>query len=159
MRTLCNATIAAAALMLYVGMPQSVSAQTFELDDEGFLVVAPDEMAPEEGRRSYNIIGNPSEPGLYVLRIHWAPGTGSRPHTHDQARYIQVISGTWYVQTGEAARVYDPDSTIPVEAGTFIYEPADGIHYDMAKDEPVVVQIWGMGPVGTTSLPEEEAAR
>jgi hypothetical protein len=41
---------------------------------------------------------------------------------------------------------------IPVAAGSFIYEPPDGHHYDMAKDEEVVVEIVGMGPIKTTSL-------
>jgi hypothetical protein len=40
----------------------------------------------------------------------------------------------------------------PVKAGTFIYEPPNGHHYDMAKDEEVIVEIMGMGPVTTTSL-------
>ena len=40
----------------------------------------------------------------------------------------------------------------PVKAGTFIYEPPGGHHYDMAKDEEAVVEIIGMGPVTTTSL-------
>ena len=44
---------------------------------------------------------------------------------------------------------------VPVEEGTFIYEPTNGHHYDMAKDEEVIVQITGMGPVVTTSIPQE----
>jgi hypothetical protein len=28
----------------------------------------------------------------------------------------------------------------------------------MAKDEEVVVEIWGMGPVGSTSIPQPETA-
>jgi quercetin dioxygenase-like cupin family protein len=94
-----------------------------------------------------------------VLQIVWEPGQGSRPHVHNEARLINVLEGTWYVETGEAARTYNPDETTPVTAGTFIYEPANGIHYDMAKDERVVVQIMGIGPVGTSSeLPAPASA-
>jgi hypothetical protein len=32
----------------------------------------------------------------------------------------------------------------PVKAGSLIYEPPNGHHYDMAKDEEVVVEIIGM---------------
>ena len=39
-----------------------------------------------------------------------------------------------------------------VKAGTFIYEPPNGHDYDMAKDEEVIVEIIGIGPVLTTSL-------
>ncbi len=132
------------------------SAQGLQPDAEGFLIAGPDDLRPAEGERSVRIIGNSSEPGLYVLQITWAPGSGSRPHYHDQARYIQVLRGTWWVSTGAASDVYDPDSMIPVEEGSFIYEPPNGHHYDMAKDEEVVVQIWGMGPVSTTRIPDSE---
>jgi quercetin dioxygenase-like cupin family protein len=96
-----------------------------------------------------------------VVQLVWEPGQGSRPHFHDQARLINVLEGTWYVSTGAASDVYDPDSMVPVPAGTFIYEPPNGHHYDMAKDERVVVQIIGIGPVNTTQLPQlvDPAAR
>ena len=68
--------------------------------------------------------------------------------------YINVLKGTWWVSTGPASDVYNPDNMKKVEAGTFIYEPPNGHHYDMAKDEEVVVQISGMGPVITTSIPQ-----
>jgi quercetin dioxygenase-like cupin family protein len=150
------AVVASALAALLVG-PRVACAQTLEPDAEGFLIARPDDLRPPEGSTRINIIGNPSEPGLYVLQITWAPGTGSRPHFHDQARYIQVLKGTWWVSTGSAADVYDPESMTPVEAGTFIYEPPNGHHYDMAKDEEVVVQIWGMGPVTTTSIPQPDS--
>ena len=128
------------------------------VDPEGFLIARPNDLLPPEGERSVRIFGVGGEPGMYVQQLTWAPGTGSRPHYHDQARFIQVLKGTWYVQTGAAADVYDPDNMIPVEAGTFIYEPPNGHHYDMAKDEEVVVMIWGIGPVNTTQIPQPEAA-
>src|SRR5947207_15734308 len=74
------------------------------------------------------------------------------PHYHDQARYITVIKGTWWVSLGAEADVYNPDKMTPVKQGSFIFEPAFGHHYDMAKDEEVIVQIMGPGPVKTTQL-------
>jgi quercetin dioxygenase-like cupin family protein len=129
-------------------------------DREGFVIVTPEALAAARssgGGRTHYLYGHPSQPGLYVLQIVWEPGQGSRPHTHNEARLINVLEGTWYVETGEAARTYNPDETTPVTAGTFIYEPADGIHYDMAKDQRVVVQIMGIGPVGTTQLEPSQA--
>ncbi len=61
----------------------------------------------------------------------------------------KVIGGS---RRGQPLDVYDPDSTTMVEEGAFIYEPPYGHHYDVAKDEEVVVQIMGMGPVETTFL-------
>jgi quercetin dioxygenase-like cupin family protein len=152
--------VAALALMLGVCLagPALTSAQELPRDAEGFLIAGPADLRPAEGERRVSIIGDPSQEGLYVIQLTWAPGSGSRPHYHNQARFIQVLKGTWYVATGAAADVYDPDSMTPVEAGSFIYEPPNGHHYDMAKDEEVVVQIWGMGPVNSTSIPQAETA-
>jgi len=57
------------------------------------------------------LFGDPSKPGLYVARVKWLPGNMSRPHFHPHDRFFAVISGTWWVGTGEK---FDPDSTVPV---------------------------------------------
>jgi quercetin dioxygenase-like cupin family protein len=132
-----------------------VAAQDLVPDPEGFIVASPADLLPPDGARQVRILGNPSEPGLYVIRLTFAPGQGSRPHFHNEARYITVIKGTWWVSTGAHADVYDPDSMQRVEAGSFLYEPPNGHHYDMAKDEEVTVQIMGIGPVGSTSIPQD----
>ena len=141
-------------LVLLVFAVQTASAQHVEPDEHGFIVGQPQDFVNPEGGRSVQIFGDSSKPGLYVIQITWPPGSGSRPHYHNQARFIWVIKGTWYVATGPESDVYAPDSMTPVEAGTFIYEPPNGHHYDMAKDEEVIVQIMGMGPVVTTSIPQ-----
>ena len=143
------------ALAALLFIPGS-SAQDIEPDELGFIIGTPDVLEPPEGSRSVNIYGDPSKPGLYVIRITFAPGTGSRPHYHSTARYITVIKGTWYTSYGPESDIYDPDNMMAVPEGTFIYQPPGGHHYDMAKDEPVTVQIMGMGPVVTTSIPQPE---
>lgn len=145
-------TTAAALFSFAVAEP---AAGQIAPDPEGFIVATPEAMVPERGRQ-INLLGNPREPGLYVIRIIWEPGQGGRPHYHDQARLITVLEGTWYVSTGAASDVYDPDNMRAVPAGTFIYEPPNGHHYDLAKDERVVIQITGMGPVNTTSIPQAD---
>jgi quercetin dioxygenase-like cupin family protein len=131
---------------------QMASSQALKPDAHGFLIATPEDLKPAEGGRSVTIVGDPCKPCIYVTSITWAPRTGCRPHFHDQARYITVLKGTWYVATGPDADVYKPESMTPVKAGTFIYEPPNGHHYDMAKDEEAIVEIIGMGPVKTTSL-------
>jgi quercetin dioxygenase-like cupin family protein len=131
---------------------QTASAQVVPQDEHGFMIATPADQMPGEGSRTVNIFGDPSKPGIYVIQITFPPGRGSRPHFHSTARYITLLKGTWWVSTGPESDVYDPDNMRKVEPGTFIYEPPGGHHYDMAKDEEVVVQIMGMGPVVTTSL-------
>lgn len=139
-----------AALTLGVS---AVWAQIVEPDEHGFMIAGPEDLRPTEGR-SVVLYGNPQEEGLYVIQITWEPGSGSRPHYHDQARYITVLKGHWYVSSGPESDIYDPDNMQRIPPGTFIYQPPYGHHYDMAKDEEVIVQITGMGPVTTTSIPQ-----
>src|SRR5262249_44718933 len=47
------------------------------------------------------LFGDPSKPGPYVVRIKWFPGNMSRPHFHPNDRFFAVLSGTWWMGTGE----------------------------------------------------------
>ena len=96
------------------------------------------------------LAGDPSKPGLYVVLTKWHPHHMSRPHFHPNDRFITVISGTWYVGTGPK---YEPASTTPIPAGSFVTHYGKQIHYDGAKDEEVTLEIVGMGPA--TSTPAE----
>ena len=97
------------------------------------------------------LFGDPGKPGPYVVRLKWLPGNMSRPHFHQNDRHFVVISGTWWLGSGEK---YDPDSTVPVGPGTYVYHKAKGIHYDGAKNEEVIIQVWGIGPDG--NIPAEK---
>lgn len=154
-RTFVGLLLAGLLINIQIINIQTVSAQVVEPDEHDFMIAAPDQLAPEDGSITTVLYGDPDKSGIYVIQITWPPGRGSRPHYHNQARYINVLKGTWYVHTGPESDVYDPDSMTPVTAGTFIYEPPNGHHYDMARDEEVIVQIFGMGPVVTTSIPQE----
>ncbi|MBS0374391.1 MAG: cupin domain-containing protein [Proteobacteria bacterium] len=96
--------------------------------------------------------GDPSAPGKpYVIRVRFAPGAFSRPHFHPEARHIVVLQGTWWVGAGPR---WDPESTTPVPAGSFVVHHARQIHFDGAKDEEVIVQISGIGPDTATAVDE-----
>ena len=56
----------------------------------------------------------------------------SRPHFHPNDRFFVVISGTWWMGTGEK---FDPDATVPAPAGSYKVHYAGTAHYDGAKDE------------------------
>jgi hypothetical protein len=98
------------------------------------------------------LAGDPTKPGLYVELTKWHEGHMSRPHFHPNDRFIYVISGTWWVSTSTK---YDPESAVPVQAGSFVTHFAKQIHYDGAKvgSGDAVLEIVGMGPA--TSTPAE----
>ncbi len=102
----------------------------------------------KSGIKQAILFGDPAKPGWYAILGKWEKGKMSRPHFHAQDRYITVISGTWWLGTGPK---FDPASTKPVPAGTFVTHFARQIHYDGAKDEEVVIQIVGMGPATSTN--------
>ena len=102
------------------------------------------------GSESAVLVGDPSKPGLYVVLQKWLAHNNSRPHFHQSDRFITVISGTWWVNTGAT---YDPTGMKPVPAGSFVTHFGKEVHYDGARDEDCVLQIVGMGPA--TSTPAE----
>jgi hypothetical protein len=95
------------------------------------------------GVESIPLAGDASKPGLYVILVKWSAHHNSRPHFHPNDRFITVLSGTWWVNTG---RNYDPLHMKPVPAGSFVTHYAKEVHYDGAKDGDVVLEIVGMGP-------------
>ena len=97
------------------------------------------------------LFGDPSKPGPYVVRIRWLPGNMSRPHFHANDRFFVVLSGTWWMGTGET---FDRESTVPAPAGSYVIHYGGKVHYDGAKTEETIIQVWGMGPA--TSTPAEK---
>jgi quercetin dioxygenase-like cupin family protein len=106
-----------------------------------------------EGVQFATIAGDPSKPGLYIIRVKFSPGRMTRPHWHPDDRYVVIISGTWYMGEGDS---FDPDKTVPLKPGSYAKHPATVHHYDGAKDEEVIVQIVGYGPSGTTLVHPEQ---
>ncbi len=48
--------------------------------------------------------------GQYFVLIRWHPGYMSAPHWYETDRLCVVLSGTWYVASGED---FAPDATVP----------------------------------------------
>lgn len=95
------------------------------------------------------LFGDPSKPGPYVVRIKWLPGNFSRPHFHNNDRFFVVLSGTWWVGTSST---FDPESTVPMPAGSYVIHHGGQVHFDGAKNEEAIIQVWGVGPVQTVQV-------
>ena len=123
-----------------------------DLNPAAIKVTMPDKIPWVEnvkaGSAQAVVLGDPSKPGLYIVLTKWHAGHMSRPHFHPNDRYITVLSGTWWVGTGSK---YDPASTVPLPAGSFVVHTGKQIHYDGAKDGDAVLQILGMGPADSTA--------
>lgn len=126
---------------------------TFAAEDEnGFIRLTPEEIGFEGNPDQVQITlvaGDPAEEGFYLLRARFNPGVFSSPHYHSTDRHVTVIKGTWY--TGADAS-FDRDKTVALGPGSYMMHPAGAVHYDGAKDEEVIVEIKGIGPVTTVRM-------
>ena len=97
------------------------------------------------------IEGDPSKEGFYILRGRFPTGVTSLPHTHNQDRFVTVIEGSWYAGTDAS---HDINRTTEIPTGGYMKHPAGAVHFDGANHEgPVIVEIRGMGPVVTETVP------
>jgi hypothetical protein len=136
-----------ALLMMSLG-----SAAVGQSLDQKFTVVEPDQVQWKDygkGIKMAVISGDPSKPGPYVIRVVFPPGIMSAPHYHREDRYVTVMQGTWLAGTDDS---WDPQSTQPLRAGSYMQHPAGAIHYDGGGTEGATVQIMGIGPSSTTFL-------
>jgi hypothetical protein len=140
------------ATPMFIGLR---SAGAADLDPKAIAIQLPAEIkwvrAANGGAETAVLVGDPAKPGLYVVLQKWLPHNNSRPHFHPNDRYITVLSGTWWVNTGPK---YDPDGMQPLPAGSFVRHFGKQIHYDGAKDAECILQIVGMGPA--TNTPAEQ---
>jgi quercetin dioxygenase-like cupin family protein len=98
-----------------------------------------------KGSKLAVLLGDPSKPGLFVLRIWAPPHSVVPPHTHNTAEMLTVISGEMYHEMGPKLDKKGGDS---VKAGGFVYLPAQMAHSTWTGDEITVVQVSGTGPFG-----------
>ncbi len=128
--------------LVFFGMPARA--------DEAAIVKLPSEIIYSEATpgkpQTAVLYGDPTKPGLYVMRLKFPAGFKVAPHTHpEEIRLLTVISGTLYFGRGEK---FDEEKVAPYPAGTFFSEYSGLPHFVWAKDGEVVVQITGIGPSG-----------
>jgi hypothetical protein len=103
--------------------------------------------APAQSVETVPVFGATDKPGLYVVLIKWHPGFMSAPHAYVTDRLCFVISGTWWVNSGEN---FEPEATVPVPSGGFVRRVAHTPHYDGVRKggkEPAVIGIFGQAPI------------
>jgi len=146
-------------LALAVTMSLNSSLAWGQVDGRGFVRVTPEQVrwvddpdAKGLGVQRATIHGDPSKPGIYVVRIRFPRGVMSRPHFHKEDRHAIVLQGTWWTGTGDQ---FDPDKTVALGPGSYMMHPAGERHFDGAKDDEVILQLTGYGPSATTRLSAE----
>lgn len=94
------------------------------------------------GAEAAVLYGNPSEDGLFALRLKLPDGYHIAPHTHPQPEVVTVISGTFRLGMGETA---DPAKAQALQPGSFFAMKPGHPHYAYAEGE-TVIQLNSTGP-------------
>lgn len=126
------------------------SARVTDLNPAAIAYKLPDQVKWTDepiGSKHAVLLGDPKKPGLYVILVKWTAHHMSHPHFHPNDRFITVLSGTWWVGTGNK---FDPDSTVALPAGTFVTHFGKQVHYDGAKEGDALLEIVGEGPATAT---------
>src|SRR5262245_15348942 len=88
------------------------------------------------------LYGDPSQAGLFSLRLKFPPGYVIPPHTHPQPEIATVISGTFHLGMGEKA---DKSKAQALPAGSFFALSSGMAHFGFV-DEHTVIQLNSTGP-------------
>jgi hypothetical protein len=133
----------------------AIAAAAMAKDSPEFMRIAPADIdwhavPGGHGVQQATLLGDPSKPGMYVVRVRFPPHIMDVPHWHPNARYVTVLEGTWYTGTGDT---FDLSRAVPLKAGSFMLHPAKATHWDgSGGPETVIVQIIGEGPATTTQV-------
>lgn len=107
------------------------------------------------GARFTVLQGDPSQTGVYTVRLEMPPGYTIRPHFHPTDELVTVISGALVVGMGDTVRTRGA-TLLP--AGGFINAKAQEHHFAMARGR-TVVQVHGQGPFAITYVNPKDDPR
>lgn len=141
------------ALALVSGVAAGANAQ----DAGGSVVKLPRDIvfkAPASpGPETAVLYGNPSQPGVFVMRAKFPAGFKVTPRWRpDEWRTAVVLFGTFYYGLGDR---WDESKLVAYPPGTFFSHPSKHPHFAWAKDGEVIIQFTAMGPTNVTPLSQK----
>jgi quercetin dioxygenase-like cupin family protein len=102
------------------------------------------------------IVGEPSAPAPYVIRVK-VPADGKlMPHRHPEDRIYTVMSGVFYIGLGDR---FDGSKVAAYPPGSVIVLPGNTWHFHWAKSGEYVTQVTAIGPLGLEYLDPSDDPR
>ena len=86
--------------------------------------------------------GSPRTPGLFTIRLRTEEPWVMPPHSHPRAERVTVISGRIHVGFGDTV---DKAASQEFTAGDYYVNAPGAVHF-VWTDDPVEIQITGLGP-------------
>ena len=145
-----------------VKLPQQIQTQPHQLGQEVFKTILPEDIdwkpfpAFPPSVRLAVVVGQPSEPGPYTIRVKASHGARLMPHKHAEDRVYTVISGVFYIGLGDE---FDPSKLQAYPPGAVIVLPGNTHHFHWAKSGEYVTQITAIGPLGLEYLNQKDDPR
>jgi quercetin dioxygenase-like cupin family protein len=121
-----------------------------QIDEDVFRSVLPEEVDWEPfaafppSARLAVVVGEPSQPGPYVVRVKVPSGVKLMPHSHEEDRVYTVISGVFYIGRGDQ---FDESKLEAYPPGAVIVLPGGTHHFHWAKSGEYITQVTAMGPI------------
>jgi quercetin dioxygenase-like cupin family protein len=84
---------------------------------------------PPEARLAV-VVGDPSQPGFYMVRVKVPHGVKLMPHRHPEDRIYTVISGVFYIGLGDQ---FDAGKLQAYPPGAVVVLPGNTPHFHWAK--------------------------
>lgn len=141
------------AIAYFTSLPESVTAENprHQPGQSTFRSLAPDDVdwkpfaAFPAAARLAVLVGDPSAPSPYVIRVKAPAGVRLMPHRHPEDRVYTVISGIFYIGLGET---FDADKLVAYPPGSVVVLPGGTPHFHWAKSGEYITQISAIGPLG-----------
>ncbi len=102
------------------------------------------------------VVGQPSEPGPYTIRVKAPHGVRLMPHRHPEDRVYTVISGVFYIGLGDE---FDANKLEAYPPGAVVVLPGNTSHFHWAKSGEYVTQVTAIGPLGLEYLSAKDDPR
>jgi quercetin dioxygenase-like cupin family protein len=102
------------------------------------------------------VVGDPTKPGPYVIRVKVPSGVKLMPHKHPEDRVYTVISGVFYIGLGDQ---FDAKKLQAYPPGSVIVLPGNTPHFHWARSGEYVSQVQGIGPLGLEYLDSRDDPR
>jgi quercetin dioxygenase-like cupin family protein len=137
-------------------------ARAHQPDQSVFRSVLPEEIewkpfpAFPPAARLAVVVGEPTKPGPYTIRVKVPDGVKLMPHRHPEDRVYTVISGVFYIGLGDE---FDADKLNAYPPGSVVVLPGDTPHFHWAKSGEYVTQVTAIGPLGLEYLDTHDDPR
>jgi quercetin dioxygenase-like cupin family protein len=133
-----------------------------QLDQAVFRRVLPEEIDWEPSSafppsaRLAIVVGQPSEPAPFVVRVKLPSGVKLMPHRHHEDRIYTVMSGVFYIGIGEH---FDSGKLEAHPPGAVVVLPGGTPHFHWAKSGDYVTQVTAIGPISLEYVDPEDDPR